>query len=123
MSANSGTPDPDAYTCYFQNIERLGWNARAWCSGACSYSGVCPVTQSGPINVGEQFKNCADVSIVDNGASGDGPARTAAPTPMPPPPMPGSPPPPLTPRPTQQHTMPATSTDCSGQPCSSLLHC
>jgi hypothetical protein len=101
----------------------LGWNAQAWCSGACSYSGACPVTQSGPRNVGEQFKNCADVSIVDNGASGAGPARTAVPTPMPPSPTPGSPTAPPTPSPTQQSTMPATSTDCSGQPCGSPLHC
>merc|ERR1712194_392784 len=37
--------------------------------------------------------------------------------------MPESPTPPLTPSPTQQYTMPAISTDCSGQPCGSLLHC
>jgi hypothetical protein len=123
MSANSGAPHPDAYNCYFQKIEQLGWNAQAWCSGACSYSGPCPTTQNGPINVGEQFKNCADVSVVDNGASGDGRAGTAAPTPAPPSPMPGSSTAPMTPSPTQQSTMPATPTDCSGQPCDSMLHC
>merc|ERR1711971_1374537 len=101
-----------------QNIERMGWNAQAWCSGACLYDGVCPATQSGPINVGEQFKNCADVSVVDNGASGGGSAGSAVPTSAP-----ISVPTTPTSLPTEQPTVSLTSSDCSGQPCEMPAHC
>merc|ERR1719195_2144453 len=62
-SANSCTPHPDAYRCYFQKMEKLGWSARAWCSGACEFSGTCPDIQRPATECGEQFKNCADVRI------------------------------------------------------------
>merc|ERR1719203_362541 len=82
LSANSCTPHPDAYNCYFQNMTKQGWNAQEWCSGICSFSGTCPPTQGGPINCGEQFKNCADVRVV--GDSGP----TPQPSPAPPTPAP-----------------------------------
>jgi len=84
-SANSCTPHPDAYRCYFQNMQALGWNASAWCSGACSFSGVCPASQGANVLCGEQFKNCADVQITDSGSGGTSQTEqgTAAPMPAP----------------------------------------
>jgi len=82
MSANSCTPHRDAYRCYFQEMERQGWNAGAWCGGgACSFSGACPAAQGGPSLCGEQFKNCADVRVADRGAT-RGPTPAPAPTPV-----------------------------------------
>ncbi|CAK0801617.1 unnamed protein product, partial [Prorocentrum cordatum] len=81
MSANSCTPHPDAYKCYFQEMERQGWDARAWCDGVCSYQGECPAEQSAPVLCGEQFKNCADVRVVGGGAT-RGPTPAPAPTPV-----------------------------------------
>merc|ERR1719469_1691839 len=85
-SANSCTPHPDAYRCYFQNMQALGWNAAAWCSGACSFSGTCPASQGAPVLCGEQFKNCADVQITASGSGGTSQTTeqgTAAPSPAP----------------------------------------
>lgn len=84
-SANSCTPHPDAYRCYFQNMQALGWNASAWCSGACSFSGTCPASQGANVLCGEQFKNCADVQITDSGSGGTSQTEqgTAAPMPAP----------------------------------------
>jgi len=80
MSANSCTPHPDAYTSYFQEMERQGWNAGEWCGGACSYRSG----RGGQRNCGEQFKNCADVRIVDEGSTRS-PTRAPAPAPPRPP--------------------------------------
>ncbi|CAK0885443.1 unnamed protein product [Prorocentrum cordatum] len=82
MSANSCTPHPDAYKCYFQEMERQGWDASAWCDGVCSYQGECPAEQGAPVLCGEQFKNCADVQVVGGGAT-RGPTPAPAPTPSP----------------------------------------
>jgi len=85
-SANSCTPHPDAYQCYFQNMQALGWNAAAWCNGACSFSGTCPASQGASVLCGEQFKNCADVQITASGSGGTSQTTeqgTAAPTPAP----------------------------------------
>jgi len=61
-SANSCTPHPDAYRCYFQRMEALKWTASDWCSGACVYNDrPCPASQGANVLCGEQFKNCADV--------------------------------------------------------------
>merc|ERR1719412_3138375 len=79
-SANSCTPHPDAYRCYFQKMEMLGWRARSWCSGGCSYSGTCPASQGPARQCGEQFKNCADVKIQS------GPSPVQPPESMTPPP-------------------------------------
>jgi len=81
MSANSCTPHQDAYRCYFQEMERQGWDAGAWCGGGCSFSGACPAAQSGPSLCGEQFKNCADVRVADRGAT-RGPTPAPAPSPV-----------------------------------------
>lgn len=67
LTANSCTPHPDAYRCYFGSsgkMQQQGWNVSDWCKGACSYSGSCPAVQGPPVNCGEQFKNCADVRIL-----------------------------------------------------------
>lgn len=85
-SANSCTPHPDAYRCYFQNMEALGWNAAAWCGGACSFRGTCPASQGGAVLCGEQFKNCADVEIT---ASGSGTSQTTQQATVAPSPVPG----------------------------------
>jgi len=85
-SANSCTPHPDAYRCYFQKMKALGWNADAWCSGACSFAGSCPASQGAPVLCGEQFKNCADVQITAAGSGGTSQTteqKTATPTPAP----------------------------------------
>jgi len=84
-SANSCTPHPDAYRCYFQKMKALGWNADAWCSGACSFAGSCPASQGAPVLCGEQFKNCADVQITagSGGTSQTTEQSTATPTPAP----------------------------------------
>jgi len=84
-SANSCTPHPDAYRCYFQKMQALGWNAAAWCSGACSFVGSCPASQGAPVLCGEQFKNCADVQITagSGGTSQTTEQWTATPTPAP----------------------------------------
>jgi len=71
LSANSCTPHPDAYKCYFGKMQEAGWDASKWCGGgACSYSGSCPAQQGGTQQCGEQFKNCADLKIVQPGAPG-----------------------------------------------------
>ncbi|CAK0848203.1 unnamed protein product, partial [Prorocentrum cordatum] len=81
MSANSCTPHPDAYRCYFQEMERQGWDASAWCDGVvCSYQGECPAEQGGPVLCGEQFKNCADVRLVEGGGASAGPTPAPSPT-------------------------------------------
>jgi len=80
MSANSCTPHPDAYKCYFQEMEQQGWDASAWCGGACSYQGACPAEQGGPVLCGEQFKNCADVRVVQGGGASSNPTPTPPPT-------------------------------------------
>jgi len=85
-SANSCTPHPDAYRCYFQKMQALGWNAAAWCSGACSFVGSCPASQGPPVLCGEQFKNCADVQITAAGSGGTSQTTeqgTLPPTPAP----------------------------------------
>lgn len=71
-TANSCTPHPDAYNCFFQGLRDQGWNADAWCSGACQYSGTCPSVQAAENTCGEQFTNCADVRISENGGNGGG---------------------------------------------------
>ncbi|CAK0798945.1 unnamed protein product, partial [Prorocentrum cordatum] len=81
MSANSCTPHPDAYRCYFKEMERQGWDARAWCDGVvCSYQGECPAEQGGSVLCGEQFKNCADVRVVEGGGASAGPTPAPSPT-------------------------------------------
>jgi len=92
-SANSCTPHPDAYRCYFQRMEALGWTASDWCGGACQYKDApCPASQGANVWCGEQFKNCADVQIVAAGSGGTGetteqgtvpPSPTLMPTPEP----------------------------------------
>jgi hypothetical protein len=70
LTANSCTPHPDAYNCYFGSsgeMHRLGWDVSKWCSGACSFAGTCPAVQGSAASCGEQFKNCADVKIVQSG--------------------------------------------------------
>jgi len=95
-SANSCTPHPDAYRCYFQKMEELGWNAASWCSGACDFRGACPASQGKAVLCGEQFKNCADVKITGPGSGTSQmtqQATTVAPTGLPaaaPMPMPAS---------------------------------
>lgn len=69
MTANSCTPHPDAYRCYFQKMQQQQWNANAWCWGACSFAGACPAVQRGAGSCGEQFKNCADVRIMHSSSS------------------------------------------------------
>jgi len=79
-SANSGSPHQDAYNCYFQHMESLGWSANAWCPGVCTYNGACPAQQGPPVLIGEEFKNCADVRVVVNGTSPSTTQTTAEPT-------------------------------------------
>merc|ERR1740123_1661975 len=90
-SANSCTPHPDAYRCYFQKIEQQQWNAGAWCRGACSFAGACPAVQRGASNCGEQFKNCADVRIA-HASSSPLPSPTPRPAAPAPTPQPMAPP-------------------------------
>merc|ERR1719428_290846 len=91
-TANSCTPHPDAYKCHFQNMARLGWDVDEWCSGVCNYHGSCPAVQGAPTPCGEEFANCADVAIINEGGQG--------PSPTPPPmPTPATPAPPVTPAP------------------------
>merc|ERR1719203_128417 len=78
-SANSCAPHPDAYRCYFQKMEKLGWSARAWCSGACEFSGTCPDIQRPATECGEQFKNCADVKIQSGSTPAQPPESTTPP--------------------------------------------
>lgn len=84
-SANSCVPHPDAYNCYFQHLESLGWTVSEWCKGACTYNGQCPDTQGPPTPCGEEFANCADVTVVDEGGTGPLGASPAPPTPPTPP--------------------------------------
>ncbi|CAK0812331.1 unnamed protein product [Prorocentrum cordatum] len=100
MSANSCTPHDDAYACYFREMARSGWNAAAWWGGA-SASANCPAVQAPPRECGEQFKNCADVRVVDG-------SGTFAPTPPPAPTLPPTPAPTLAPGAGCVH-----QTDCS----------
>merc|ERR1719296_156136 len=69
LSANSCTPHPDAYKCYFGKMQEAGWDASRWCGGGCSYSGSCPAQQGSMRQCGEQFKNCADLKIVHSSSS------------------------------------------------------
>merc|ERR1711920_1188011 len=80
--------------------------------------------QSGYINVGEQFKNCADVQVIDGGSTGSqggGSPSTPAPSPTPTVPTPSV----STPRRRRAPTdAPNSFTgSCSGQPCPSASHC
>merc|ERR1719416_294115 len=94
LSANSCTPHPDAYKCYFGKMQEAGWDASRWCGGGCSYSGSCPAQQGSMRQCGEQFKNCADLKIVHSSSSPSpgAPATTQQPTPAPTQPIPTQPP-------------------------------
>merc|ERR1712048_178723 len=139
-TANSCTPHPDAYKCHFQNMVRLGWSAESWCSGVCTFAGSCPAVQSPPTPCGEEFANCADVTVVDEGAEGGNkstgvatpspPLATPAPTPVPsqsepepePEPEPGLQPEPE-PEPEPQPEPEPTPRSCTGEPCVDASHC
>lgn len=95
LSANSCTPHPDAYRCYFGKMQEAGWNASRWCGGGCSYSGSCPAQQGSMRQCGEQFKNCADLKIVHSSSQPGAPATTQQPT-LPPTQQPVSTQPPAT---------------------------
>lgn len=80
FTANSCVPKPD-YGCYFEKMQRLGWNSDQWCG---SYCGTCTNVASTPNTYqrgcGEEFANCADIEIATSGPT---PAPTLAPTPAP----------------------------------------
>jgi len=104
-----------------QKIAQLGWNADQWCSGACTFGGVCPAVQSGYVNVGEQFKNCADVKVVDNGLTNGHSESNSELSPAPSTSVSTVAPPRRRRSPT---LAPITSTSsCSGQPCAVASHC
>lgn len=93
-TANSCTPDNEAYRCYFQNMQNVGWDVESFLGGgyyprwqAEGWDGqVCPTAKQTNVlvrknNGGEQFKNCADVSV---GSEGSGDSSGSPPAPSPP---------------------------------------
>merc|ERR1712176_1089875 len=89
-TANSCTPWPKAYRCYFQNMQSEGWSVENFLGGgydprwqpAGAWDAKVCAAETGTLNnCGEQFKNCADVSISSSG-SGPSPTPVAA-TPVP----------------------------------------
>ena len=82
-TGNSCAPFPD-YGCYYQKMRELGWNADEWCGefcGTCDEESTAMQAQTPTCN-GEEFKNCADISVT-KGTSGPTPApapTTPAPT-------------------------------------------
>ena len=120
-TSNSAPYDVTAYSCYAQQLRQRGWKVFDFCGWACN-QGACPSNYVPKNNapdptVGsgfEEFRNCADIRV--NPALGGSPRMpTPFPTASPTIPQP-------TPPPTPQPTF-ATSSDCSGQPCSSTAHC
>jgi len=63
-TANSCIPKP-GYGCHFQSMERQGWDAKDWCGYYC---GECPGSGGRP-GCGEEFRNCADVTILPSGSA------------------------------------------------------
>merc|ERR1711907_688546 len=58
----------------------------------CNYHGSCPTVQGAPTPCGEEFANCADVAIVNEGGQGASPSPSSTPKPLTPaPPAPPSP--------------------------------
>merc|ERR1711948_184797 len=102
-TANSCTPDAEAYACYFQAMERrragsvaeflkpVGyyplWKDDKWSGNPCK-DVKTPSAYDRLNNCGEQFKNCADVKVVAGGAT---PPPTPAPPTTPPTPAPPTP--------------------------------
>jgi len=114
-SANSCIPK-DGYGCYYQRINAAGWN---WIGGG---GGVCSsLLQSNASShaqalsgrgCGEEFRNCADITVVaDDGSS---PLPTPSPSP-PPAPMPTPPAPTPTP-PTPSGSSCMQNKNCDGNP-------
>merc|ERR1712187_977238 len=125
-TANSCTPHPDAYKCHSQNMARLGWDAASWCSGVCSFQGACPAVQAPPTPCGEEFANCADLTIVHGGAQ----ELTSSPTPRPSPPSVLQPEPEAEPEPEPESQpepeptpAPTHGASCTGKPCGMDSQC
>merc|ERR1712039_939026 len=82
-TANSCTPDDEAYRCYFQAMQASGWNvddflgtgyypqwkADPWGGNKCE-----PGVNARANNCGEQFKNCADVKVIGGTGGGSTPS-------------------------------------------------
>jgi len=63
-TANSCVPKPD-YGCYYDLMRSQGWEAKKWCGYWC---GQCPGGAGRP-GCGEEFRNCADVTILPVGSA------------------------------------------------------
>eukprot|EP00929_Paragymnodinium_shiwhaense_P043807 TRINITY_DN224_c0_g1_i4.p1 TRINITY_DN224_c0_g1~~TRINITY_DN224_c0_g1_i4.p1 ORF type:complete len:402 (-),score=76.78 TRINITY_DN224_c0_g1_i4:2-1147(-) len=76
-SANSCIPAPD-YACFKSELDANGFSSANWGLG-----GSCPGGSCDRCGCGEEFRNCADVSIVAGGGGGGGgvaPPTTASPS-------------------------------------------
>ncbi|KAL9139691.1 ESV-like Lytic polysaccharide mono-oxygenase [Amphidinium carterae] len=58
-TANSCLPAPN-YGCFFNLMAAQGWNVSQWCGNNC---GECGDYEPGHYTCGEEFRNCADVSV------------------------------------------------------------
>jgi len=127
-TANSCTPDFEAYQCYFQNMENLGWDVQSFLGSgyyprwqATGWDGKeCPTGTAKETNVlvrknngGEQFKNCADVSV---GSEGSGDSSGSQPAPNPPVTQPE-------PEPEPEPASPTPATPSAPTPATGALQC
>mmetsp|Transcript_61363 Transcript_61363/g.113926 ORF Transcript_61363/g.113926 Transcript_61363/m.113926 type:complete len:388 (+) Transcript_61363:61-1224(+) len=63
-TANSCVPAPN-YGCFFDLLEAEGWDSSEWCGAFC---GDCrPGYEPGHYSCGEEFRNCADITISGGG--------------------------------------------------------
>mmetsp|Transcript_3253 Transcript_3253/g.5325 ORF Transcript_3253/g.5325 Transcript_3253/m.5325 type:complete len:689 (+) Transcript_3253:160-2226(+) len=58
-TANSCIPAPN-YGCFFDLMAAEGWDVSQWCG---TYCGECGDYEEGHYTCGEEFRNCADVSV------------------------------------------------------------
>jgi len=77
-TANSCVPGGESTACHWAHLRSLGWNVDAWCGPA--FCGVCSsassLIESSTSGCGEEFRNCADISVTGNA----GVATTSAPS-------------------------------------------
>ena len=100
-TANSCVP-ADGYGCYFKRMNDLGWNAGSWigswiinsarnCGSALLQSNTSLASSSARRGCGEEFRNCADITVLGSGGPSPSPTPSPAPTPSPSPsPVPGT---------------------------------
>jgi len=77
-TANSCVPGGESTACHWAHLRSLGWNVDAWCGpafcGTCSSSSS--LIEASTAGCGEEFRNCADISVMGNA----GVATTLAPS-------------------------------------------